>query len=150
MSLSRILRPVAMALMVCGFFRVLTPPLWAAATRRILLNKGWEFRQSTNVEGVAQSEWLPAKIPGDVPLDLMRNKLIRDPHYGYDEANLPWIGNANWEYRTIIPVNAELMNRRNIELVFNGLDTCAPVYLNANLLLSSDDMFRAFRLNAKP
>lgn len=150
MNLSRILRSVAMALMVCGAFQVLSSPLWAAAAQRILLNKGWEFRQSTDLKGVAHSHWLPAKVPGEVPLDLMRNKLISDPHYGEDEANLPWIENANWEYRTVIPVNRELLNRRNIDLVFDGLDTCAHVYLNGNLLLSSDDMFRSFRVNAKP
>ena len=49
------------------------------------------------------------------PLDLLRNKLIRDPNYLDNEANLPWIENADWEYRTTIPVSAELFNRRNIE-----------------------------------
>jgi beta-mannosidase len=150
MYLSQMLRPAAIALMVCGSFQVLSPPLWAAATQSILLNKGWEFRQSTNLEGVAHSQWLPAKVPGDVPLDLMRNKLIPDPNYWENEANLPWIGDATWEYRTIVPVNAKLLSRRNIELVFDGLDTCAQVYLNGNLLLSSSNMFRTFRLNAKP
>jgi beta-mannosidase len=150
MHRSQILRRKATAFMVCGFFQVLSPPLWAAATQSILLNKGWEFRQSTNLQGVAHSQWLPAKVPGDVPLDLIRNKLIPDPNYWGNEAALPWIGDATWEYRTIIPVHAELLSRSNIELVFDGLDTCAQVYLNGNLLLSSDNMFRTFRLNAKP
>ena len=141
---------MAMALIICGFSLVLPHPLWAAATQSILLNEGWEFRQSTNLEGVAHAQWLPAKVPGDVPLDLIRNKLIPDPNYLSNEANLLWIGNATWEYRTSFPINAELLKRRSIELVFDGLDTCAQVYLNGSLLLSSDNMFRTYRLNAKP
>ncbi|MGO8718781.1 MAG: beta-mannosidase [Acidobacteriaceae bacterium] len=150
MNLSRILRLVVYTLIVGGLSQVLSLCVWAAPAQSIELNQGWEFRQVTNLEGIAHSQWLPAKVPGEVPLDLLRNKLIRDPNYLDNEANLPWIENANWEYRTTIPVSAELLNRRNIELVFDGLDTCAEVYLNGNLLLSSDDMFRAFRVNAKP
>lgn len=150
MKLPQVLRPVAITLMICGFFQVLSRPVWAAAKQSILLNNGWEFRQSTNLAGVAHAQWLPAKVPGDVPLDLIRNKLISDPNYWANETALPWIGDATWEYRTIIHANADLLSRRNINLVFDGLDTCAQVYLNGNLLLSSDNMFRTFRLNAKP
>ena len=114
------------------------------------MNQGWQFRQSTALEGIAHSQWLPAKVPGDVHLDLLRNKLIPDPYYRDNEAKLQWIENASWEYRTTIPVSAQLLSRRNIDLVFDGLDTCAQVYLNGQLLLTSDDMFRIFRLNAKP
>ena len=44
----------------------------------------------------------------------------------------------------------KLLSRQNIDLIFDGLDTCAQVYLNGNLLLTSDNMFRTYRLNAKP
>jgi beta-mannosidase len=150
MNLSRILRLVVYALIVGGLSQVLSLFVWAAPIQSIVLNQGWEFRQSTNLEGTAHSQWLPAKVPGEVPLDLLRNKLIHDPYYRDNETKLQWIENADWEYRTTIPVSAELLNRRNIDLVFDGLDTCAQVYLNGNLLLSSDNMFRTYRLNAKP
>jgi len=136
--------------MMVGFGLILSLNLWAAPLQSIDLNHGWEFRQSTNLEGIAHAQWLPAKVPGEVPLDLLRNKLIHDPYYRDNETKLQWIDNADWEYRTTIPASAELLNRRNIDLVFDGLDTCAEVYLNGNLLLSSDNMFRTFRVNAKP
>ena len=82
-------------------------------------------------------------------LDLLRNKLIPEPFYRDNENKLQWIENADWEYRATIPINEKLLNRQNIELVFDGLDTCAQVYLNGNLLLTSDNMFRTYRLNAK-
>ncbi|MGH9617499.1 MAG: glycoside hydrolase family 2 protein, partial [Acidobacteriaceae bacterium] len=150
MNLPRVLRSVAYGLIVGGLSQVLAVALWAAPAKTIVLSHGWEFRQSTDLQGIAHSQWLPAKVPGDVPLDLIANKLISDPNYRDDEANLQWMENANWEYRTTITANPQLLNRQNIELIFDGLDTCAEVYLNGSLVLSSDNMFRVFRVNAKP
>ncbi len=150
MNLFRVSRPFLLASMVFCLSQLLPRHLWAIANRTIVLNQGWQFRQSTALEGIAHSQWLPAKVPGDVHLDLLRNKLIPDPYYRDNEAKLQWIENASWEYRTTIPVSAQLLSRRNIDLIFDGLDTCAQVYLNGQLLLTSDDMFRIFRLNAKP
>jgi beta-mannosidase len=137
-------------LILCGFGSVLPSRGWAAVNQSIVLNKGWEFRQSTNLEGIAHAQWLPARVPGDVQLDLLRNKLIPEPFYRDNEAKLQWIENADWEYRTTIPVGEKLLDRKNLELVFDGLDTCAQVYLNGTLLLTSDNMFRTYRLNVKP
>ena len=49
-------------------------------------------------------------VPGDVHLDLLRNKLIPDPYYRENEAKLQWIENASWEYRTTIDATPELLN----------------------------------------
>ena len=98
---------------------------WAAAKQSILLNQGWQFRQVTNLQGIAHDHWLPAKVPGDVHLDLLRNKLIPEPFYRDNENKLQWIENADWEYRTTIPVSEKLLHRQNIDLVFDGLNTCA-------------------------
>ena len=150
MRLFRAMRCVMFVLAVFGFAWISPWSAWAAAKQSILLNQGWEFRQVTNLQGIAHVQWLPAKVPGDVQLDLLRNKLIPEPFYRDNENRLQWIENADWEYRTTIPVTEKLLNRKNIELVFDGLDTCAQVYLNGTLLLTSDNMFRTYRQNAKP
>jgi len=141
---------VLLAVAMFGFAWVSAPFGRASAKQSILLNRGWEFRQVTNLHGIADDHWLPASVPGDVHLDLLRNKLIPQPFYRDNENKLQWIENADWEYRTTIPANKKLLSRQNIELVFDGLNTTAQVYLNGNLLLTSDDMFRTYRLNAKP
>lgn len=134
-----------------GFGSIVVPQLRAATNQSIAINTGWEFRQLTAVKGIAiQRKWLPAQVPGDIHLDLLRNKLIPPPFYRNNETKLQWIENADWEYRTSIPVDAKLLNRKNVDLVFEGLDTCASVYLNATLVLTSDDMFRTYRIDVKP
>ncbi|MHB1935902.1 MAG: beta-mannosidase [Acidobacteriaceae bacterium] len=146
----RALRPALCVLAVFGWTGISPWRAWAAARQSVVLNHGWEFRQSTDLEGIAHVHWLPATVPGDVQLDLLRNKLVPEPFYRDNENKLQWIENADWEYRATIPVTQKLLTRKNIELVFEGLDTCAHVYLNGTLLLTSDNMFRRYRLNAKP
>ena len=42
------------------------------------------------------------------------------------------------------------MQRQKFELVFEGLDTYAQVFLNDQVLLNADNMFRTWRVDAKP
>lgn len=150
MNSFRAVRPALFIVMIVAFALISPCCGWAATKQSIVLDKGWEFRQSTNLEGIAHAKWLPATVPGDVQLDLLRNKLIPEPFYRDNENKLQWIENADWEYRTTIPASERLLNRQNVELVFDGLDTCVRVYLNGTLLLTSNNMFRTYRLNAKP
>jgi beta-mannosidase len=109
----------------------------------IELNRDWKFRQAD------KNEWHPATVPGCVHTDLLANKLIEDPFFRDNEKRQQWIGKTDWEYQTTINVTAELLRRRNIELVFNGLDTYANVFLNDTPILSADNMFRTWRVDVK-
>jgi beta-mannosidase len=120
----------------------------SAQKHDIPLNSGWEFRQLS--AGESGGEWRPAEVPGDVHLDLLRNKLIPDPYYRDNEAKLQWIENADWEYRTTVQATPDVLNHKNIELVFEGLDAYAKVYLNEQLVLTADNMFCEWRVNVKP
>ena len=130
-----------------------------AATQKqvVPLTSGWEFHQlisgpvieAASSTGNDASEWHPAVVPGCVHLDLLRNKLIPDPFYRYNEAKLQWIENADWEYRTTIQAAPTLLQQKNIDLIFEGLDAYAKVYLNDKLVLTADNMFREWRVNVK-
>ena len=122
----------------------------AAARQTIPLDDGWEFRQQMPGDGAAPVEWRPAQVPGDVHLDLLRHKIIPDPFFRDNESKLQWIGEAAWEYRVSIPVAPALLQRRQIELVFEGLDAFCEVYLNDRPLLTANNMFRIWRVDAKP
>jgi beta-mannosidase len=113
------------------------------------LDHGWQFRQSPDGGGASNGEWLPATVPGDVHLDLLANKRIPDPFYRDNEAKLQWIDQASWEYQLNFDVPAALLARANVDLVFDGLDAAAEVYLNDAHVLSADNMFRVWRVSAK-
>jgi beta-mannosidase len=113
------------------------------------LDHGWQFRQSPEVGGASNGDWLPATVPGDVHLDLLANKRIPDPFYRDNEAKLQWIDQASWEYQLNFDVPAAFLARANVDLVFDGLDAAAEVYLNDTHVLSTDNMFRVWRVPAK-
>lgn len=119
----------------------------SGTVQKIPLTSGWEFRQDGDSTA---AKWLPAQVPGDVHLDLLRNKLIDDPYYRDNEAKLQWIENADWTYHTTVHADAALLRRQHLELVFEGLDTTASVSLNGKLILSADNMFRRWRIDVKP
>ncbi|WP_420577489.1 glycosyl hydrolase 2 galactose-binding domain-containing protein [Ekhidna sp.] len=104
------------------------------------LTEGWTFRQS------GTEEWFPATVPGVVHTDLMGNEIIPDPWVGMNELDVQWIENEGWEYQATFDVNGETLRRSSHELVFEGLDTYADVYLNDSLILEADNMFRSWRV----
>jgi beta-mannosidase len=62
----------------------------------------------------------------------LQNKVIDDPFYRDNEAKQQWIGKTNWEYRTTFQVTDALLAHKNLELVFEGLDTYADVISTKN------------------
>src|SRR5688572_29735564 len=107
------------------------------------LNASWQFRK----EGDAG--WMRAVVPGTVHTDLLANNKIPDPFYRDNESKLQWIEKENWEYQGYFDLDQKTLDRQNIELAFNGLDTYADVYLNNELILRADNMFRTWTVDVK-
>lgn len=63
---------------------------------------------------------------------------------------LQWIENADWEYRNTIQAAPDWLKRGHVELVFEGLDGPAQVYLNDKLILTGINSFRECRTDVKP
>src|SRR5215475_16233368 len=110
---------------------------------RVPLITGWRFRE------FGKDRWYPASVPGCVHTDLLNNRLIEDPFYRDNEKKLQWIGKTDWEYENSFNLTPEMFAKTNLELVFEGLDTYANVFLNGQPLLSTDNMFRTYRVDAK-
>lgn len=92
---------------------------------------------------------MKASVPGNVHHDLYLNKQIKHPYYGTNEATVKWVEAEDWEYEQMFSVSQQVFNQVNVELVFEGLDTYAEVYLNDSLLLKADNMFRTWRCDVK-
>jgi beta-mannosidase len=120
-----------------------------SANIALVLDHGWQFRQAPAGGGASDGGWLPATVPGDVHLDLLANKRIPDPFFRDNEAKLQWIDEASWEYEVSFDAPAALMGRANVDLVFDGLDTAAEVYLNDAKVLEANNMFRVWRVPVK-
>ncbi len=109
----------------------------------IPIKTGWQFRE------VGKDAWRAATVPGCVHTDLLASNLIDDPFYRDNEQKQQWIGKTDWEYEAHFAVTRGILARENIELIFEGLDTYADVYLNDTLILKADNMFRTWRADSK-
>ena len=110
----------------------------------IELNKNWQFKK------VSDTIWQQATVPGNVFSDLFENEMIPNPFIGANEAEVQWVSETDWEYRTTFQVDEQMLRRKRSELNFDGLDTYASVFLNDSLILKSNNAFSQFSVDVKP
>jgi beta-mannosidase len=84
--------------------------------------------------------------PTDVHLALLEAGIIPDPFYRDHEKELQWVSEQDWIFATQFDIENSFYNHEHIELVFEGLDTYAKVVLNDSLVLTSENMFRNWRI----
>ncbi|MEH7374593.1 beta-mannosidase [Neobacillus drentensis] len=85
--------------------------------------------------------WMTASVPGDVHSTLIDRKLIEDPFYGHNDLKCQWVEEKVWWYRNTFEFNDEISKDHRYELIFEGLDTFATVYLNGVELGSTENMY---------
>ncbi|MCF8262496.1 MAG: hypothetical protein K9J12_17100 [Melioribacteraceae bacterium] len=107
------------------------------------IHDNWEFQKANS------GDWNPTNIPSQVHEDLMRNNKIDDPFFGLNEKKQQWIGKTDWEYKTRFDVPKKILDRTNVLLKFEGLDTYADVFLNGELILQANNMFRVWEIDCK-
>jgi beta-mannosidase len=132
---------------------VLALSTWTAAAQSagsIVLDGVWQFRQTDSSnqhdKDPEARQWRAAAVPGTVHTDLLALGAIPDPYKGMVEGELQWIGLADWEYRRSFDVPAEALDDARSDLVFEGLDTFADVYLNGEKILEADNFHRTWRV----
>ncbi len=108
---------------------------------KINLNSGWKFAHEGNK--------YDAKVPGVIHADLYEHGLIEHPYYGKNEIKLQWIGKQDWEYTNVLDVSKEILENKKVELVFEGLDTYANVFINGIEALNSKNMFLEYKVDVK-
>ncbi len=106
------------------------------------LNGEWELDYKKQGMGALSnfSPKLQAVVPGEVHLDLEREGIIKDPFKDYQAQECSWMEEQEWWYRKrFIPDQG--LEGREIEVVFEGLDTFATIYFNGQKLGSHANMY---------
>jgi beta-mannosidase len=85
--------------------------------------------------------WLPAQVPGEVHLDLMRAGRMPDPSVGANMPDCRWPETKSWWYRTSFNLDAAALQHERLQLVFDGLDLYAQVFVNGKLAGESAEAF---------
>lgn len=95
-------------------------------------------------------ESIPASIPGCSFIDLMRAGKIPDPYSGENDGVTSWVEERNWVYERTFVVVEDLLTAPHLDLVCEGLDTIATLWINGVEIGSADNMFRTWRFDVKP
>ena len=108
------------------------------------LDQGWNLTTDT------LSINLQVDLPSEAHADLYAAGLIPHPYgEGDEEQQLQWIPQHIWDYSLTFDVENDVFQKDNIELIFNGLDTYADVWLNGEKILHSDNMFVRYEKDVK-
>ncbi|MCE5218834.1 glycoside hydrolase family 2 [bacterium] len=96
-----------------------------------------QYRCQEELQAAGLQE-LRAQVPGNFELDLQANGIIEEPFYGMNMAKLFRYETAHvWYWRRFKASEVEGMDA---ELVFEGVDCFAEIYLNGELIGECDNM----------
>lgn len=116
--------------------------------RRALSLERWEtkdFDPQSAIEAVLSDDagWMPVDAPGDTYQALIDAGRLTHPFQGREETSAAWVRDREWWWRTSF--EAPSVGANDIaELVFEGLDTFAHIYLDGVLIGATDNMFRRY------
>lgn len=116
--------------------------------QRLDLGGEWQLSWLDGPEGVPEAVRrgaLRATVPGQVHTDLQAMGLLGDLDVGLGEWEQSWVGHSRWSYRREFEWSATDDRSPRTELVADGIDTVATVFLNGEQLGSTRDQHLAYR-----
>lgn len=84
-------------------------------------------------------DWLPAQVPGDVRLDLLRAGKINDPFYAANNEDSQWVDSRDWWYTR--DVELQLEEGERAFLVCEAIDYQSAVFFDGKQLGRHAGMF---------
>ncbi len=112
-----------------GAWQVLAQPLSSSGERGLKKTKR------------VRAGWIAARVPGEIHLDLMRAGLMPEPLVGTNAPSCRWPEKKSWWYRQRFKATAALLAHECLDLVFDGLDLDAQIFLNGKLVGESSNAF---------
>lgn len=105
------------------------------------LNGIWKWKDS------AGGREYEGQVPGTLISDMLECQILEDPYWRCNEyAVLKWM-ECDYIYQRDFTVSLEILQSDNVELVCEGLDTIASVYVNNHLVAETNDMHRVYRFS---
>ncbi|XP_074621732.1 beta-mannosidase-like [Acropora palmata] len=101
------------------------------------------------VQNANKSLSVYGEVPGNVHTALFRNGRIPNPYFRFNDVHYRWIAYDNWTYTRTLEVSEALHSKRQVVLVFEGLDTVATVLVNGIKVGQSANMFHRYIFDAK-
>lgn len=111
--------------------------------KKVLLNENWKMKRTD------ESVYISAKVPGSVYCDLLAAGKMEDPYWKDNEDAALSLMDYDYEYVSHFTCDEEMLDKSEVVLVFEGLDTLADVYLNGTHIAYVDNMHRTWNYAVK-
>ena len=96
------------------------------------ITSGWELCEG---DKVMTDEWYNATVPGTVLTTLVDQGVYPDPYFGLNNLAIPEdLCRKDWWYRCSFNLPEEMLAKESLELLFNGINYRADVWLNGKKL----------------
>ncbi len=116
-----------------------------------ILSQGWEMIEADKLviapvsifnTSLNTSEWYNATVPGTVLTTLVEQGVYPDPYWGLNNMVIPEdLCRMNWWYRNVFELPEDHKGEK-IELIFNGINYFAEIWLNEKYLGTIRGAFR--------
>ena len=114
---------------------------------KFMLNGEWKLTYSDIGDRDKKwDRWIPATVPGDVHLDLVDAQLMPEPLMSDNSKKCKWVEEKDWWYKKVFYISEEFITNK-IEIVFEGLDMTADIWLNGNDIGKANNMFIQHRFD---
>ncbi len=114
----------------------------------------WEFKDyplsARRMRDIDSAHWQTTSVPCSIFNSLIAAGQIKQADINAHPENFSWVSERPWIYRKIFDAPTELLNCDRVDLVFDGLDTIASIWLNNKLIGRTNNMFTPFRFDVTP
>ena len=128
----------------------------AQSIQTTALNSDWSFQSALELSPPTEalgrdikSDGYNTQLPNTVLNALFENGAIEDPFVRNNEARLQWLEKSDWIFQKRFDATADMLSAKHVELILNGLDTYADVYLNDALVIRGNNMFRTWKADVR-
>ena len=88
---------------------------------------------------------IPAIVPGNFELDMVRAGLLEDPYFGSNITKLRELEDRHLLYRTVFDLPTVAENQLPV-LTFEGIDTVFDAYINGEWVYGGENMFMSYEI----
>jgi beta-mannosidase len=119
----------------------------------LILTPAWQFKEfpeaARRMRDLDADNWLDAAVPSSIYTCLENAGVISIPDLSPDFNGIQWVDQKSWVFRKEFDVPPALLEKEHVEIIFDGLDTVAHIWLNEKLIGKTDNMFIPHRFGTR-
>ena len=115
------------------------------------LNGLWEFKEfpetARRMRDLDEGGWMTASVPSSIFSCLMNAGVINHAEFIANPENFQWVSDQSWIFRKQFDAPTSIIDKERIQLIFEGLDTVAHIWINGKLIAKTENMFIPHRFD---